>query len=83
MLGLKPPELILILVLVILLFGGKKLPQLGAGIGEAIRGFKRAVSGADEIAAQAMAMPEAKALLPEAKEPAEQVVQKAPEKAHA
>ncbi len=43
MLGLKPAEMLLILALVFLLFGGKKLPELGAGIGEAIRGFKRAV----------------------------------------
>ncbi len=48
MLGLKPPELFLILVLALLLFGGKKLPQLGAGIGEAIRGFKRAVKEPDD-----------------------------------
>jgi len=48
MLGLKPAEMLLILALVFLLFGGKKLPELGAGIGEAIRGFKRAVKDTDD-----------------------------------
>jgi len=48
MLGLKPPELLLILALAFLLFGGKKLPELGHSMGEAIRGFKRAVKEPDE-----------------------------------
>lgn len=48
MLGLKPAELLLILALVFLLFGGKKLPELGRGVGDAIRGFKRAMSGEDD-----------------------------------
>ncbi len=36
-------ELILILAVVTLLFGGKKLPQLGGAVGEAIRNFKRGI----------------------------------------
>ncbi len=48
MLGLKPPELILIIAVILLLFGGKKIPELGAGIGQAIRGFKKAMNGPDE-----------------------------------
>jgi sec-independent protein translocase protein TatA len=36
------PELLLILAIVVLLFGGNKLPQLGQGLGEALRGFKKA-----------------------------------------
>lgn len=43
-------ELILILAVVTLLFGGKKLPQLGGAIGESIRNFKRGVK--DEGARQ-------------------------------
>jgi sec-independent protein translocase protein TatA len=37
------PELLVILVIVVLLFGVGKLPQLGKGLGEAIRNFKGAV----------------------------------------
>ena len=40
-------EMLVILVLVVLLFGTKKLPQLGEGLGKAIRNFKQAASGAD------------------------------------
>ena len=50
MLGLKPIELMLILGLVIFLFGGKKLPELGHAMGDAIRGFKRGVKEPDEKA---------------------------------
>ncbi|WP_308198002.1 twin-arginine translocase TatA/TatE family subunit [Anaeromyxobacter oryzisoli] len=37
------PELIVILLIVVLLFGSSKLPQLGEGVGKAIRGFKDAM----------------------------------------
>lgn len=48
MLGLKPMELILILLIVLLLFGASRLPQIGAGLGQSIRGFKKALSGEDD-----------------------------------
>jgi sec-independent protein translocase protein TatA len=41
-------EIIVIGIVLIVLFGAKKLPQLGDGLGRALRGFQRAVSGADE-----------------------------------
>jgi sec-independent protein translocase protein TatA len=41
------PELLLILAIVIILFGANKLPQLGAGLGQSIRGFKKALAGDD------------------------------------
>ena len=52
MFGLRLPELLLILVAVVLLFGGNKLPQLGKGLGESIRSFRRALkeSNTDEAA---------------------------------
>ena len=45
MLGLGVPELIMILLLVFFLFGGKKLPEMGKGIGEGIRNFKKSIKG--------------------------------------
>jgi TatA/E family protein of Tat protein translocase len=44
MFGLRPTELLLILLIVLVLFGAKKLPQLGQGLGQALRGFKKAVN---------------------------------------
>jgi len=48
MFGLGVPELVIILALGVLLFGSAKLPQLGSGLGKAIRDFRRAVAGSDE-----------------------------------
>jgi sec-independent protein translocase protein TatA len=42
------PELIVILVIVIVIFGANRLPQLGQGIGSAIKNFKNAVGNPDE-----------------------------------
>jgi sec-independent protein translocase protein TatA len=39
------PELIIIGVILLVLFGGSKLPQLGAGIGQGIKNFKKAMAG--------------------------------------
>jgi sec-independent protein translocase protein TatA len=44
-------EIILIAVVLLVIFGGSKLPQLGDGLGRAIGSFKRAISGANEIEA--------------------------------
>lgn len=46
-------ELILILFIVLVIFGAGKLPQLGEGIGKAIKGFKKSVHEADAIEAEA------------------------------
>jgi sec-independent protein translocase protein TatA len=43
------PELMIVLVIVIIVFGSTKLPQLGDGLGRAIKNFKRATSGGNEI----------------------------------
>ncbi|MCG2709945.1 MAG: twin-arginine translocase TatA/TatE family subunit [Thermodesulfovibrionales bacterium] len=49
MFGLGMQELIIILVIVIVLFGAKRLPELAGGIGKAIKNFKKSVSEPDEI----------------------------------
>ncbi len=42
------PELLLIFGVAILIFGGKKIPELGRGLGEGIRNFRHALRGGDE-----------------------------------
>ena len=48
MFGLGMPELLVILVIVIVIFGANRLPQLGEGLGKAIKGFKKGISDSDE-----------------------------------
>lgn len=43
MFGLGTPELIVILVIAFLIFGGKKLPEIGSGLGKAISSFKKGI----------------------------------------
>jgi sec-independent protein translocase protein TatA len=47
--GLGTGEIILIILVVMIVFGASKLPQLGDGLGRAIKNFKRAVQGGSEI----------------------------------
>ncbi|TAN41347.1 MAG: twin-arginine translocase TatA/TatE family subunit [Nitrospirae bacterium] len=49
MFGLGMPELIIILVIIMVLFGASRLPEMGKGIGQAIKNFKKATSEPDEI----------------------------------
>lgn len=46
--NLGMPELLVILVIVVLLFGTRKLPELGKGVGSAIRNFKSAMRDSDK-----------------------------------
>jgi sec-independent protein translocase protein TatA len=57
-------ELILILVIVMIIFGAGKLPQLGEGLGKAIKGFKKSVHEADAIEAEAQAAAQQQAAAP-------------------
>ena len=49
MFGFGFQELIIILVIALVFFGGKKLPEIGSGLGKAIREFKRGNSEPEEI----------------------------------
>ena len=49
MLGLGVWEIVLILALVVLIFGAKRIPQIGRGLGEGIRNFKGSLKASDEI----------------------------------
>ena len=58
-------ELILILFIVLIIFGAGKLPQLGEGIGKAIKGFKKSAHEADGIEAEAQAAQQNMAAAPQ------------------
>jgi len=49
MFGLGLPELLVILVILMLIFGASRLGDIGSGLGKAIRGFKDSVAGKDAI----------------------------------
>lgn len=46
--GIGGPELLMIMFVVLLLFGGQKLPELAKGLGKSMREFKKAASGVEE-----------------------------------
>jgi sec-independent protein translocase protein TatA len=49
MFGIGTTELLVILGIVVVLFGARRLPELGSGLGKAIKNFKAGVSGQNEI----------------------------------
>ena len=46
--GLGTPELILIALVVLLLFGGKKIPELMKGVGKGVKSFKEGMNGLED-----------------------------------
>lgn len=46
--SLGMPELLIILLVVLLLFGGRKIPDLARGLGEGVRNFRTAIRGSDD-----------------------------------
>ncbi len=49
MFGLGTPEIVIILLIFVVLFGSKKLPELGSGLGKAISSFKKGVADVEEV----------------------------------
>ena len=47
--GIGTTELILVLVIVLIIFGAGKLPEIGKGLGKGIRNFRKATTGMDEV----------------------------------
>jgi len=47
--GIGTTELLILLAIIIVIFGARRLPELGSGLGKAIKNFKRGVSEKDEI----------------------------------
>jgi sec-independent protein translocase protein TatA len=45
---LTPTHLVIVLVIALLIFGPRKLPELGKGLGEGFRGFKEGIKGTPE-----------------------------------
>ena len=49
MFGFGMPEMIIILVIILVVFGAGKIPEIGGALGKSIRNFKQASDGKDEI----------------------------------
>ena len=49
MFGLGMPELIVILVIIIFIFGAGRISEIGGAIGKGIKNFKKSINGSDEI----------------------------------
>ena len=56
----QPMHLLLILVIVLIIFGPGKLPEIGEGLGKSIRGFKKAMSDKEEDKVEAKKTDETK-----------------------
>lgn len=60
MFGFGMPEMIIILVIVLVVFGAGKLPELSSAMGKSIRNFKKAAEGKDDIEIKASSTDEDK-----------------------
>jgi sec-independent protein translocase protein TatA len=69
---LQPWHLVVLGVVAFLLFGAKRLPELGKGLGEGLKGFKEGLKGMTEPTPTAPAVQQSAAPAPPANPPAEQ-----------
>jgi sec-independent protein translocase protein TatA len=69
MMGIGFPELMIILVIIMIIFGAGKLPEIGSAFGNSIRNFKKSMKEAEEGSEELNAAPE------EAKEEAKEVTE--------
>jgi sec-independent protein translocase protein TatA len=74
--GIGPLELVIVLVIILVIFGPKRLPQAGRALGQGLREFKDSVSGKDNDPDAAEASE-----LPPAEKPAEQPVEQSASRA--
>jgi TatA/E family protein of Tat protein translocase len=65
--GIGGPELLMIMFVVLLLFGGQKLPELAKGLGKSMREFKNAASGVEDEFKRAIEETPDKPTLPSAR----------------
>jgi sec-independent protein translocase protein TatA len=63
---LQPTHLIIIGILLLVLFGAKRLPELGKGLGEGLKGFKEGLKGVAEPAPPAQPVQQSTAAAPQA-----------------
>lgn len=68
--NIGPGELIFLVIVALLIFGPKKLPELGKALGESIGAFKKALSGDDTRSQPAVSAPAAPAIPESAAAPA-------------
>ena len=59
--SIGPPELIIVLVIVLIIFGVGRLPEIGGAMGKAIREFRSSQSGEDETGSASESKPETSA----------------------
>jgi len=71
-LGIGPLEIVIVLVIVLIIFGPKRLPDLGRSLGRGMREFKDSVTGKDKDELPASSEAEAEKPEPVATEPTEQ-----------
>ncbi len=72
MLGLSPWEILIVFLAILLLFGAKRLPEIGGSLGKGIRGFKESISGLEgEIGGEITGSTDTSVPQPPPREPAE------------
>jgi sec-independent protein translocase protein TatA len=69
MFGLEWPHILLVLAVAFLVFGGRKLPELGKGLGEGLKGFKEGLKGMNEPTPTASTVQQATVAAPQASTP--------------